>query len=58
MHNRLYIERYSSIPDSVHLVVSTCMAARAQFQNPICTEPFCCSLPHAFMPLCAQQICD
>ena len=34
------------------------MAACAQFQNPICTEPFCHSLPHAFSPLCARQICD
>ena len=30
---------------------ATCTTARAQLQNPICTEPFCHSLPHAFLPL-------
>ena len=32
--------------------------SRAQFQNPICTATFCCSIPRAFSPLCARQLCD
>ena len=38
--------------------VSTWTAACAQFQNPIFVKPFCCSLPCAFLPLSARQICD
>ena len=34
------------------------MATVHIFQNPICTAPFCHSLPHVFLPLCAWQICD
>ena len=34
------------------------MATVHNFQNPICTAPFCHSLPHAFLTLCACQICD
>ena len=37
--------------------VSAWIAACAQFQNPICAKPFCCSCAY-FSPLCDRQICD
>ena len=52
-HNYKTANSLSSTTDKIFNTVSTCTTACAQLQNPICMEPFCFSLPHAFSPFCA-----